>query len=229
MIVELVRRVQTWPSCNDAAAMSDEDWRVEFELADESLAQGLYTAGGERELAAHAREMHTERAALSLDGPVIFAYAKTREDAEAAQEALTDLAHEEGLEAKSVRVSRWHDVAERWEDVDAPLPVDAQAVAAEREEFEESERAEATADGLPDWEVRVSLPTHRDAVEFAERLQAEGLPTQRHWRYLLLGSATELDAQALANRIREEAPSGSEVVAEGARYLAFRYSPFVLF
>ena len=196
--------------------MSDEDWRVKFELADESLAQGLYTAGGERELAAHARKTHTERAALSLDGPVIFAYAKTREDAEAARQALTALAHEEGLEAESISVSRWHDVAEKWEDADAPLPVDSEELAAERAELLDSER------GDPDpheWEVRVTLPTHRDAVAFADTLAKENIPSQRHAHFLLLGARNEPEANELADRVRNEAPVGTEVRTE----LTFSY------
>ena len=45
--------------------------------------------------------------------------------------------------------------------------------------------------GYPAWEVRVTLPTHHDARAFAERLGAEGIPVQRHWRHLTLGAEDE--------------------------------------
>ena len=80
-------------------------------------------------------------------------------------------------------------------------------------ETEESEHA-----GFPEWEVRVSLPTHHDARVFAERLAAEGIPVKRHWRHLTLGAEDEDDAQALAERLRSESPQGSSVEVEGAAW-----------
>jgi hypothetical protein len=62
------------------------------------------------------------------------------------------------------------------------------------------------------------LPTHHDARAFAERLAAEGIPVQRHWRHLTLGAEDEDDAQALAERLRSEIPQGSNVEVEGAAW-----------
>jgi hypothetical protein len=80
----------------------------------------------------------------------------------------------------------------------------------EQLETEESEQA-----GRAEWEVRVTLPTHHDAREFAERLQSEGYLLRRHWRHLQLGARDEDDANALAARLRAEAPQGSEIEVEG--------------
>jgi hypothetical protein len=195
--------------------MSDEDWRVEVQLQDEGAAQQLHAAASVADLAAHARKTVGERAVISVDGPLIFAYATSRANAEAARAALSDLLAKEGLVATSVRLARWHDVAEEWEDPELPLPVGAAALAAERAELEQSELAEAAGDKYPEWEVRVSLPTHRQAIEFAEHLRDESLPCQRHWRYLLLGTWTEVEAEDLAARLRNEVPADSKVVVEG--------------
>jgi hypothetical protein len=52
-------------------------------------------------------------------------------------------------------------------------------------------------------------------VELAERLEAEGIsPLVRRWKYLLIGTATDDDARALAERIRAEVPEGADVKAE---------------
>lgn len=215
MIVELIRRVQTQGSCNDGAAMSDEDWRVEVELADGASAHRLRTAIGERELVHHARERLGDRAVLSGDGAVIFAYTSTRANAEAAQRAIAEVAGDEQLEA-TFSLRRWHPAEERWEDPDVPLPKDPQAVASEQQKLEEDERQDPDQH---EWEVRATLPTHADAVELAEQFAREGLPSQRHWHYLLLGARTEPEAKELAERIRKEAPAGTEVRAE----LTFSY------
>ena len=63
------------------------------------------------------------------------------------------------------------------------------------------EVADALAAGQPGWEVHVQLRWHRQAVELAERLQAEGHPVIRRWRYLVLGANNEDDASALAGAI----------------------------
>jgi hypothetical protein len=195
--------------------MSDEDWRVEVELADAGAAQRLHSAAAANDLAEHARTSVGDRAVVSLDGPVIFAYATTRRNAEAATTALRALLDREGLEAKALTLTRWHEAAERWEDPSIPVAADAHAVTAERAELEETERAEAAGETYPEWEVRVSLPSHRDAVAFAGHLAGEGLPCQRHWRYLLLGTWTEVEAEDLAARIRSDAPAGTTVATEG--------------
>src|SRR2546423_822907 len=75
-----------------------------------------------------------------------------------------------------------------------------------------------------DWRVHVrlgehrhalELPHRRDAAELEERLEAEGLPVTRRWRYLLVGALNEEEANELAERLRAEAPPGSEVTVEG--------------
>ena len=70
------------------------------------------------------------RVIVSRDGHEVFCYAATREQVEAARKAIVELAGQHGWEAQFA-LHRWHPVAERWEDPDAPLPSTGQEVAAE--------------------------------------------------------------------------------------------------
>jgi hypothetical protein len=244
MIEERARAVHDAPSCNDGAAIDDEDWRVEVELADRGSAERLHAAAGATELYEHLRGELPQRAALTHDDNLVFAYASTREGAEAAERTLRDLAAKAQLEA-GFTLTRWHPLAERWEDPDAPLPSDPAAVAEEQKEGQASERefaaTETAADkkaGIPQYEVRITLASHAEAAALARQLAAEGLPTQRHWHYLLIGAWTEDDANTLADRLRGEVPDGAEVRVETTFAFVLeqdpsaggpRFSPFVLF
>jgi hypothetical protein len=65
--------------------------------------------------------------------------------------------------------------------------------------------------------VRVELPSHRQAVELAGRLRAEGRPVIRRWKYLILGASNEDQASALAEAIAAGAPAQATVHTEATR------------
>jgi hypothetical protein len=121
---------------------------------------------------------------------------------------------------------RWHPAAEEWEDPDAPLPGSPAESAAERSELMEREREESVQQGYPEFEVRVRCATRQDAARLAERLRGEGLPTVQRGEFLVLGVADEDEAKALADRVRSEAPPGSDVVAEGSVAEVVAEAPF---
>jgi hypothetical protein len=220
--------------------MADEDWRVEVELADSGAAGKLHAAAGAKELYAHARKELRERAALTHDGNLVFAYAATRGDAESAERTLRELAAAEQL-AASFTLTHWHPAAERWENPAVQLPSDPADVAEERQEAAESETEREAQEGhdtgVPEYEVRITLPSHSAAVALAKRLAGEGLPTQRHWHYLLIGAWTEDDANKLAERLRAELPDAEIRVETTFAYVLEQdpgaggppLSPFVLF
>lgn len=114
-----------------------------------------------------------------------------------------------------VDFKRWHPIAQEWEDPDEPLPKDDAAKTAEHEAMLAEERRQTKESGHPEFEVGIDLPSRHEAERFAERLRAEGLPTVRRWRYVLVGANDEDSAKALAGRLREEAPAGAQVSAEG--------------
>jgi hypothetical protein len=66
------------------------------------------------------------------------------------------------------------------------------------------------------WQARVELESHRDAVALAHKLQGEGYPVVRRWKFLIVGANNDDDAKALAEHIRQEAPSGAQACAEPA-------------
>jgi hypothetical protein len=54
----------------------------------------------------------------------------------------------------------------------------------------------------------------------------------RRWKYLLIGTATDDDARALAERIRAEAPEGASVKAEASATIGWELTgqnPFAPF
>jgi len=154
------------------------------------------------------------RVAVTRDDGDIFIYADSREGADWARDALSHAASTLSVGAQ-VGVSRWHPLEERWEDASEPLPADEQARAREHERLEERQEAQSRSAGYPEWEVRITLESHEQARELAERLEAEGLAVLRRWRHVMVGASDQDEAAALAERLRREAPAGSELQVEG--------------
>jgi len=168
---------------------------------------------------------------VSRDGETIFLYAGTREQAERAGTLVDRLASDHGWSVRS-ELRHWHPEAEEWRDPDAALPADAAGREAEHEAAVADERAEVRSEGEPRFEVRVDLSSHHEAAQFAEKLEAEGLPAVRRWRYLVVGAADEDAAGELADRLRLEAPAGSGVSVEGSGQVAWAErppNPFAIF
>ena len=194
--------------------MSD-DWRLRVELADDDQARELT-----RRLAAFDSEHElktsfADRIVVSRDGAEVFCYADTRNQAEAAQRAIRALADARSWQLVA-ELSHWHPVSEEWEAPDQPLPETERERAVEHAELVEHEREESQQQRFPDFEVRVRCPRRQDAQRLAERLREEGIPNVHRWHFVVVAAADEDSAQALAERIRSEAPAGSEVTAEAS-------------
>jgi hypothetical protein len=198
-----------------------EDWRVTVDLGGE---QGLETALDEHEFEDETRSALGGRVAVSADGPRVFLYADTRAAAEQALAEVRSIVAREGGEA-TFALDRWHPVAEEWEPADEPLPATDAEKAAEHEELEREEAAESATAGYAEWEVRLDLPSHTAAVELADRLEAEGIPTTRRWTYLLVGAPDEDDANALANRLQAESPAGTRLLVQPGGEAAWEVAP----
>jgi hypothetical protein len=198
-----------------------EDWRVTVDLAGE---HGLEHALDEHELEDETRGALGGRVAVSADGQRVFLYADARETAEQALAEVRSIVAREGGEA-TFALDHWHPIAEEWEPADVPLPTTDAERATEHEELERQEAAESAAAGYAEWEVRLDLPSHQDAVELAERLEAEGIATTRRWTYLLVGAADEDDANALAERLRAESPTGTRLLVQPGGEAAWEVAP----
>jgi hypothetical protein len=73
--------------------------------------------------------------------------------------------------------------------------------------------------------VRVSLPSHEATDELADLLQGEGFPIVRRATFLLVGAANRDEADALAERLRAEAPAGAQVEVEPGGGLVWEVTP----
>jgi hypothetical protein len=191
--------------------MANDDWRIRIDVEAEEHARGLLDRltgdlGSEaREL---ARDLESHRLAVSRDDETIFVYASTRAAAESAHAVVEAELREHGIEAKTSRVEHWIDEEDRWDD-EPP---------GETWEEEELDR------GFAPWEVRVECPSREEARKLAEQLEAEGYKPQRGFSYLVVGTATREDADALAERLHGEVEAGGEVVWETTPQ-----SPFAIF
>jgi hypothetical protein len=201
--------------------MSDE-WRVEVDLDDEQHGLKLGERLRSLDLDDEARERLGERVIVTRDGPMMFLYAQTDEHAREAERVARDLVADEGLSAE-ISLTRWHPDEEAWKDASIPMPETEEQRALERERREREAEDEPRPPWAYQWEVRVDLESRNDTRELASRLADEGIEARRHWKYLLVGAASEERANELAERIKAEVPGGSsvQVVTAGAPHPVF--------
>ncbi len=192
----------------------NDDWRVQVESGDSGLARWLVERLEAPDLQHDLSDAFHDRVIVSRDDARVFLYADTRKQAERASGLLLTLAEERGGSV-DLDLRHWHPIAEDWEDPDKPLPDGDSARAAEHAALIAAERKETEERGYPEFEVRIDLPSYRDAQHFAKQLRGEGLPTVHRWKFLLIGVTDEDTAKVLAERIESEAPSGSRVSVEG--------------
>jgi hypothetical protein len=174
-----------------------DDWRIRVELEEEradNLLERL-THADAREL---AEELRGHRLAVSREDDTVFVYTETRDQARRAQDVVEAELAEEEMEARTIRIEHWLGDEDRWDD-DPPAPT-----------VEE----EVLQRGYAPWEVRVELESHEQAAQLADRLEAEGYSVVRRWRYVLAGTASREEADALARRVHGEVEAGSELVWE---------------
>jgi hypothetical protein len=197
--------------------MSDE-WRVEVHLEDEGHGLTLGDRLRSLDLDDEARKQLGERVVVTRDGPLIFLYTGSEAAAKEAEKVARDLAGDERLEA-TTRITRWHPDAEEWKDAAVPMPTTEADREAERREHEAAEEREAAETGRTEWELRVDLESLHSTRELASRLSDEGIAVHRRWKHLLVPAPSEDRAAELADRIRDEAPDGTEIHVEPARKL----------
>jgi hypothetical protein len=210
-----------------------DDYRIVVEFADEGHGLHLGRRLGERQFEKEVREELGEGVLVTRDGPHVFLYTGTREQAAAARRSVQEVLDEDQLQASVSPVERWHPNEKNWEDATKTLPVTGEEAESEHERWEQQQEKEARELGYAEWEVRVDLPSHGEAVDFAERLEAEGItPITRRWKYILIGTANDDDARDLAERLGEEAPRGASVTAEPSAAIEYEVTggnPFSLF
>ena len=145
----------------------------------------------------------------------IFLYAGTEAAARDAERTARDVLAGHGMAAESA-LHRWHPIEERWETPDVPMPQTEAERQAEHQRLEDTEATESQATGIAQWQVRVELGSHHQAVALARTLEHEGRAVVRRWKFLVVGASNEDQARELAGQIRREAPPDATVIAEQA-------------
>ncbi|HLH66335.1 MAG TPA: hypothetical protein VKV27_11575 [Solirubrobacteraceae bacterium] len=192
----------------------NDDWRLRVELADGGQARALGRLLEDPGLEHDLVDAFQDRVVVSVDGSEVFCYAGSREQTERARRLVEDLARRHGWRA-SMQVSRWHPVAERWEDPAVPVATRDAPGEPEHEERIARERAESEHRGYPEWEVSIRCRSRQHARELSERLQQDGLAHVRRFRYVLIGAEDEDSARRLAEALGDRVPEGSEVMVAG--------------
>ena len=203
-----------------------EDWRASATINADEHALRLLEDLRERRVARDVRSRLGERVAVSVGDGRVFLYAGTREAVREALRVAGDVLAEHGIEA-DFTVARWHPAAEEWEPADVPLPRSDSERAAEHERLEQRDTEESQATGVAQWEVRVELASHRDAVALGERLEADSYAVVRRWTFLLVGANSEDEATELARTIELFAPPGSRIEVEPS--VTTDFTPFAVF
>src|SRR5438093_3331629 len=181
--------------------MANDDWRIRIEVAEEEHASGLLERlGGNLDAEARelAKDLASRRLAVSRDGDTVFVYAASRAEAELAHDVVEVELRQQGFAARASGIEHWLDEEDRWDD-EPP---------GETWEEEELER------GFAPWEVRVECASRQDAGQLADQLEAEGYKPERRFHYLIVGTASREDADALATRLHGQVEPGGELVYE---------------
>lgn len=181
--------------------MAQDDWRVRAEMQEERHATdflarlGLDLGSEAREL---AKELEDHRLAVSNDEDTVFVYAATRDAARKAKAIVEAELAERDLHAAEIVIEHWLADEDRWDD-EAPGP-----------DIEE----ELLEEGYAPWEVRIERDSVDEARTLADQLEQEGYGIVRRARYVIAGTATKEDAEALAARLHGKVEAGGELVYE---------------
>ena len=186
-----------------------DDWRVTISVSPAQQSTSL------RQLEDDIRRQVGRGIAVGAGDAQIFLYADTETAAGDAERIARDVLAGHGMMAETA-VHRWHPIEERWETPDVPMPQTKAERETEHQRLVADEAAESRASGVPRWEVRAELGSHRQAVALARQLEGEGRTVVRRWKFLIVGASDEDEARELAGHIRQEAPPDATVMVEQA-------------
>jgi hypothetical protein len=191
------------------------DWRVTISLSGQANVEQARQSFSEQEVEQDVRRRLGHNIVIGAGDAQIFLYAGTELAASEAERTAREVLGQLGIEAEFT-VHRWHPIEEEWQSPDVAMPQTEAERQAEHQRLEEAEAAESQAAGTALWQARAELPSHREAVDLAHKLQGEGYTVVRRWKFLIVGADSDDDARALAEHIRQEAPADAEVTAEPA-------------
>ena len=188
--------------------MARDDYRIRVELEEEHAHGLLARLGLGSEADEVVEELEGRRLVVSHDDDELFVYASSPQEAERARGIVESVLGEEGIEAEVGPVEHWLHDEERWDD-EPPEP---------------SPEEELLEEGIAPWEVRIECESRAEADALADQLEAEGYGVLRRFRYLVVGTATRQEAEALSERLHGEVEPSSAYVWENVPQ-----NPFVFF
>jgi len=191
------------------------DWRVTISLSGQADVEQARQSFSEKEVEQDVRGRLGHNIVVGAGDSQIYLYAGTELAAREAKRTAREVLGQLGIEAEFA-LHRWHPIEEEWQSPDVAMPQTEAERQAEHQRLEAAETVESLDFGSAQFQARAELPSHRDAVALADKLQAEGYPVVRRWKFLIVGANDDDDARALAEHIRQEAPAGAEVIAEPA-------------
>ena len=192
-----------------------DDWRVTITVSGETGAGQAQQSLSLRQAEEDIRGQVGRGIAVGAGDGQVFLYAGTEAAARDAGRVACDVLAGHGMAAGSA-VHRWHPLEEQWEEPGVPMPQTKAEREAEHQRLVDTETAESQAAGIAQWDVRVELGSHRQAVALARELEGEGRAVVRRWKFLLVGVSNEDEARELAGQIRQQAPPGTAVLVEQA-------------
>ena len=192
-----------------------DDWRVTISVTGQAHAGPAQQPGSLRQVEEDIRRQVGRGVAVGAGDAQIFLYAGAEAAARDAEQIARDVLARHGMAAESA-LHRWHPIEERWETPDVPMPQTETERHAERQRLEDAETAESLATGIAQWQVRVELGSHRQAVALARKLEEQSWPVVRRWKFLIVGTGNEDQARELAGQIRREAPPDAVIIVEQA-------------
>ena len=192
-----------------------DDWRVTITVSGETGAGQAQQSLSLRQAEEDIRGQVGRGIAVGAGDGQVFLYAGTEAAARDAGRVACDVLAGHGMAAGSA-VHRWHPLEEQWEDPGVPMPQTKAEREAEHQRLVDTETAESQAAGIAQWDVRVELGSHRQAVALARELESDGRAVVRRWKFLLVGVSNEDEARELAEQIRQQAPPGTAVLVEQA-------------
>jgi hypothetical protein len=191
------------------------DWRVTITLSGQANVEQARQSFSEQEVEQDVHRRLGHNIVVGSGDSQIFLYAGTELAASEAERTAREVLGQLGIEAEFA-VHRWHPIEEEWQSPDVAMPQTEAEREAEHQRLEAAETVESVDFGSALFQVRAELPSHREAVALAHKLQGEGYTVVRRWKFLIVGANNDDDAQALAEHIRQDAPADAEVTAEPA-------------
>jgi hypothetical protein len=138
-----------------------------------------------------------DQVAVGSSATRIFMYAPSIGLADEAAQVARELLAQRNINAP-VWTEVWSLPEQLWRDAGDPSAGPAVQRHTDRQE---AERKRSATTGVPAWQVRVDMPSHRDVIALADHLAAQGWQVRRRPRFLIVSANCEDDAKGLGRAL----------------------------